>query len=200
MGEVMRVLCADDEPHALESLRQLISADPGLELIGSCSSGDEAIRLARELAPDLLVLDIRMPGASGLDVVAALDPEARPHHVAWGLPSRGANCDESCYSCGIHRHRDAARPRPSVRSGDDSPGVSHRAMALQGSTPLPAPRLIPSVKPVVGEECPKAQVPALRQPGQAAPPPPLEREGAIFQHATHGRSEDRCPPSPDPRP
>jgi two-component system LytT family response regulator len=78
MGEVMRVLCADDEPHALESLRQLISADPGLELVGSCSSGDEAIRLARELAPDLLVLDIRMPGSSGLDVVAALDPEARP--------------------------------------------------------------------------------------------------------------------------
>ena len=78
MGEVMRVLCADDEPHALESLRQLIAADPGLELVGSCTSGDEAIRLARELSPDLLVLDIRMPGASGLDVVAALDPEARP--------------------------------------------------------------------------------------------------------------------------
>jgi two-component system LytT family response regulator len=78
MVEVMRVLCADDEPHALESLRQLISADPGLELVGSCTSGDEAIRLARELSPDLLVLDIRMPGASGLDVVAALDPEARP--------------------------------------------------------------------------------------------------------------------------
>ena len=78
MAEVMRVLCADDEPHALESLRQLVTADPGLELVGACSSGDEAIRLARELSPDLLVLDIRMPGASGLDVVAALDPEARP--------------------------------------------------------------------------------------------------------------------------
>ena len=78
MTEVLRVLCADDEPHARESLERLVAADPGLELVGSCGDGEAAIELARELSPDLLVLDIRMPGASGLDVVAALAPEHRP--------------------------------------------------------------------------------------------------------------------------
>ena len=73
MTEIMRVLCADDEPHALDSLRRLISNDPTLELVGACNNGDEALRLARELTPDLMVLDIRMPSGSGLDVVAALD-------------------------------------------------------------------------------------------------------------------------------
>ncbi len=78
MTEIMRVLCADDEPHALDSLRRLISNDPTLELVGACSTGAEALRLAKELSPDLLVLDIRMPSGSGLDVVAALESDARP--------------------------------------------------------------------------------------------------------------------------
>ncbi len=78
MTNTLRVLCADDEPHALEFLRRLIADDPSLELVGACSNGEDALRLTLELSPDLLVLDIRMPGGSGLDVVAALEPDSRP--------------------------------------------------------------------------------------------------------------------------
>ena len=78
MSLPLRVLCADDEPHALESLCRLVTADPTLELAASCSDGLTAIRLVEELRPDLVVLDIRMPGATGLEVVSALDPGSRP--------------------------------------------------------------------------------------------------------------------------
>ncbi|MEM9380675.1 MAG: LytTR family DNA-binding domain-containing protein [Planctomycetota bacterium] len=78
MSAPLRVLCADDEPHALEALQRLVAAEPSLELVASCRDGATALARAVELAPDLLILDVRMPGATGLDVVAALPPEARP--------------------------------------------------------------------------------------------------------------------------
>lgn len=74
----LRVLCADDEPLARDTLRDLVNADPSLELVALCSDGDEALARARELAPDLLVLDVRMPGRSGIEVALGLPPEQRP--------------------------------------------------------------------------------------------------------------------------
>lgn len=74
----LRVLCADDEPNARAILERLIHADPSLELVATCADGEEALRKTLELGPDLLVLDVRMPGATGLDVVAALPEEQRP--------------------------------------------------------------------------------------------------------------------------
>ncbi|MEM1449873.1 MAG: LytTR family DNA-binding domain-containing protein [Planctomycetota bacterium] len=78
MSAPLRVLCADDEPHALEALQRLVTANPSLELVASCRDGASALAQAVELEPDLMILDVRMPGATGLDVVAALPPEARP--------------------------------------------------------------------------------------------------------------------------
>ena len=74
----LRVLCADDEPHARQTLERLVAADASLELVAACQDGNEALTRAVELSPDLMILDVRMPGASGLDVVAALPPHERP--------------------------------------------------------------------------------------------------------------------------
>ncbi|WBS04390.1 LytTR family DNA-binding domain-containing protein [Pseudoduganella sp. SL102] len=64
-----RVLIADDEPLLRGALReQLEQLWPEAELVGEAADGYEALRLARELAPDLAFLDIRMPGLSGLEV------------------------------------------------------------------------------------------------------------------------------------
>ncbi|MEZ6014159.1 MAG: LytTR family DNA-binding domain-containing protein [Planctomycetota bacterium] len=78
MNTCLRVLCADDEPLARETLRALVEAEAGLELVALCSDGDEALRRARELEPDLLVLDVQMPGRSGIEVVEGLAESARP--------------------------------------------------------------------------------------------------------------------------
>ena len=68
----MRVLIVDDEPLALERLRACLEGTPGVELVGSASDGDEAQQRIAELKPDLVLLDIQMPGRSGIAVMRAL--------------------------------------------------------------------------------------------------------------------------------
>jgi DNA-binding LytR/AlgR family response regulator len=76
----MRVLIADDEAPARARLRQLLAAHPDVEIVAEAETGTETMQLAAEHRPDLLLLDIQMPGCSGIDVAASL-PEPRPHVV-----------------------------------------------------------------------------------------------------------------------
>ncbi len=68
----IRTLVVDDEQPARERLKQLLLAHEDVEVVGEAGDGIEAIEKMSELAPDLVVLDIQMPGASGLDVAASL--------------------------------------------------------------------------------------------------------------------------------
>ncbi len=76
----LRVLIADDEAPARARLRQMLASEPDLEVAGEAESGGETIKLAVSLKPDLILLDIQMPGCSGIDVAACL-PKPRPHLV-----------------------------------------------------------------------------------------------------------------------
>ena len=69
---MMRVLIADDEPVALERLELALSCVPEAQLVAAARNGREALRLIRELKPDVAVLDIQMPGADGFGVVEGL--------------------------------------------------------------------------------------------------------------------------------
>ena len=66
----IRAVIADDERHARQKVRALLAHEPDVEVLRECASGDEAIAAIRELRPDLVFLDIQMPGRSGFDVVA----------------------------------------------------------------------------------------------------------------------------------
>jgi len=66
----MRVLIADDEPLALRRLSTALACVPEAEIVGVAESGEQALRLLAELRPDLVVLDVHMPGPDGLDVAA----------------------------------------------------------------------------------------------------------------------------------
>ena len=70
--DVIRTLLIDDEQPARERLRQLLAAHPDIEIVGEAEDGLEAAERIAELTPDLVLLDIQMPGASGLDVAASL--------------------------------------------------------------------------------------------------------------------------------
>jgi two-component system LytT family response regulator len=65
----MRVLIVDDEVLARAVLRELLAAHPEVEIVGEAGNGFEAVKLADELAPDLLFLDIQMPKLSGFEVM-----------------------------------------------------------------------------------------------------------------------------------
>lgn len=73
----MRVLIVDDEAPARARLRRLLAQHADLEVVGEAQDADEALRRVAELAPQLLLLDVQMPGASGLDVAASL-PDPAP--------------------------------------------------------------------------------------------------------------------------
>ena len=68
----IRTLLVDDERPARERLRQLLAAHADVDVVGEAEDGIQAAERIAELAPDLVMLDIQMPGASGLDVAASL--------------------------------------------------------------------------------------------------------------------------------
>ena len=70
----LRVLVVDDERLAREKLRRLLAEEPDVEVIGECASGSEAVQAIRRDAPDLVLLDIQMPGQNGFDVLREVGP------------------------------------------------------------------------------------------------------------------------------
>ena len=68
----LRLLIADDEPLAAERLQLLLAQCHDVDLIGTASDGESAVRMAHALTPDALLLDIEMPGLDGIEVARAL--------------------------------------------------------------------------------------------------------------------------------
>jgi DNA-binding NarL/FixJ family response regulator len=77
----IRLVIADDHPLVLDGLERLFQADPDFTVVARCRDGDEALRAAREHRPDLLILDIRMPGRDGLAVLREVRKEQLPTRV-----------------------------------------------------------------------------------------------------------------------
>ncbi|HKA01745.1 MAG TPA: LytTR family DNA-binding domain-containing protein [Candidatus Solibacter sp.] len=69
----MKALIIDDERLARLELRRLLAAHPEVEIAGEARSGDEALAMIAQLAPDLLFLDIQMPGMTGFELLERLD-------------------------------------------------------------------------------------------------------------------------------
>jgi two-component system LytT family response regulator len=77
-AERVRVLVVDDEPLARMRIEDVLSHLEGAELVGSASNGVEAVEMIRSLRPDLVFLDVQMPGKTGVEVVREIGPSAMP--------------------------------------------------------------------------------------------------------------------------
>jgi two-component system response regulator NreC len=71
-SEKTSVLLVDDHPFVREGIRSFLSDQPDFEVVGEASSGAEALRLAQQHQPDFILLDINMPGMTGLEAVGQL--------------------------------------------------------------------------------------------------------------------------------
>ncbi|MFJ7157738.1 response regulator [Streptomyces sp. NPDC101118] len=77
---MIRIVLADDHPVVREGLRGMLSAEPDLEVVGEAASGPQAEALAAELRPDIVLMDLRMPGGDGVESTGRI--------TAAGLPCR----------------------------------------------------------------------------------------------------------------
>jgi DNA-binding NarL/FixJ family response regulator len=78
---VIRVLLADDQALVRAGFRALLDAQDDIEVVGEASDGEQAVRLATSLAPDVVLMDIRMPGHDGLDATRTIAADERLDHV-----------------------------------------------------------------------------------------------------------------------
>jgi two-component system LytT family response regulator len=74
----IRTLIVDDEPLARSRVRELLSAQPDVEVLGECGNGREAVTAIRKRNPDLVFLDVQMPEVTGFEVLEALEPGSTP--------------------------------------------------------------------------------------------------------------------------
>ena len=71
----IRILCVDDHPMILEGLSAIIAKQPDMELVGVTTSGDHALVLFRQCRPDITLLDLQLPGLTGLETIRCLRDE-----------------------------------------------------------------------------------------------------------------------------
>jgi DNA-binding NarL/FixJ family response regulator len=81
MSERIRVLIADDHPLFRGGLRSLLESVPDMEVVGEATSGDEAVELARSSRPDVVVMDLNMPGLGGIEATRRILETTEGAHI-----------------------------------------------------------------------------------------------------------------------
>lgn len=123
----MRVLIVDDEPLARQRLKDLLAEAPDMALVGECRNGNEAIAAIGSERPDLVLLDVQMPGQDGFGVLRALPPGHAPAvifvtaHREFAVQAFEANAldyllkpfDRERFRTSLARARDRRRTVPS---------------------------------------------------------------------------------------
>lgn len=147
---MIRVLIADDHPVFRFGLRTLLKADPMLSLVGEATTGEEAIAQVSELVPDVILMDLNMPGMNGIEAIQQILADHPQVHIlvltmfddddsvfaamragARGYLLKGAEGGETLQAIHV------------VSTGEAifSPAIARRLMQYFGAPPLPSPSL-----------------------------------------------------------
>lgn len=77
-SKCIRTLIVDDESLARERIRDMLAEDPEIEILEECANGEQALEAIKRYSPDLLFLDVEMPGMDGFAMLEEMDPEDMP--------------------------------------------------------------------------------------------------------------------------
>ena len=144
----LTVVIADDHQFFRDGVRALLDAQPDMECVGEASTGEEVIHLSAELQPDVVLMDVQMPGMSGVEAtrqIVSSSPQIRvlvvtmfeDDHLVFAAMRAGARG----YLLKGTRHEDMVRAIRAVGSGDAifSPAIAAKLVdyfaALQPSSP-----------------------------------------------------------------
>jgi len=128
----LEVLIVDDEPLARAKLQHLLASEDGVEIVGEAGDAETARGLVRRLLPDLVLLDIQMPGADGFELLESIAPEDRPDvvfvtahekHAVRAFNIRAVDYLLKPFDSGrLHAALERAREVGSQRAGDAARG------------------------------------------------------------------------------
>jgi two-component system NarL family response regulator len=90
----IRIMIIDDHPVVRAGLASMLSTQPDIDVVGSASSGLEALALLETIAPDVILMDLRMPGMSGLEAIRAINLRTDPPRI---LVLTSFDTDEDIY-------------------------------------------------------------------------------------------------------
>lgn len=170
----IRVVVADDSPLVREGVTRALNEDPGLDVVGQASTGREAVALAEELHPDVMILDLRMPDLGGLAVLDKLRNSQPQIRVIVMTASEQASTLLDAIAAGAAGYLSKRTPGEELRPA-------------QGVLELRARRAV--LRPSAAG--PRARRPAPRRAGQDRQ---RDRQGAVHL-GPHGAE----PPHADPR-
>ncbi len=154
----LRLLIVDDEAPARARLRHLLASHADVAVAGEARSGEEALQQAAALAPDALLLDIQMPGVSGLDVAASL-PDPAPAVIfvtafdRYALPAFDAAAldyllkpvDPDRLARALQRLRARRLPAPPASAAASTDATPPTISTPHSARPAPAHLLIPDL-------------------------------------------------------
>lgn len=141
----LRVLIADDEPLARERVRSFLAEVPDITVVAECAHGTEALAAIVEQAPDVVFLDVQMPGMTGFEVLRALPADSTPAiifttaHDEFALQAFDVNAaDYLLKPFKLARFQQAVeRARKSVESRSTGPANQRLAQWLDKQAPVP---------------------------------------------------------------
>lgn len=154
MPETLRVLIADDHPLFRDGMRGLLESVPGMEVVGEAETGDEAVARTLELSPDVVLMDINMPGTNGIGATRGImekDPNVgilvltmiEDDESVFAAMRAGA----SGYLLKGARQEEVLRAIRAVANGEAifGTGVARRVMGLFSSEKPTAPEAFPEL-------------------------------------------------------
>jgi DNA-binding NarL/FixJ family response regulator len=152
--DTLTILIADDHPVFRKGLRALLASMPIVELVGEAGSGVEALRLAEQLQPDVILMDLQMPGGGGLDAIRQIvltSPHIRILVVTMfqddDLVFAAMRAGARGYVLKDTRDEDIARAILAVGSGEAifSPAIAERMIKFFSTRPALPVELFPEL-------------------------------------------------------